>query len=82
MQGDLGKPVAKDEPGVAMVSGFSPNMLKAFLEGGKKEDVQAESDKMAADAAPEANATTKLTPEENMLKILGHESLANLKVCD
>lgn len=83
LQGDLGKPVAKDEPGVAIVSGFSPNMLKAFLEEGKKEDVQAEpeSDKMVADA-PEANAKTKLTPEENMLKILGHESFANLKVFD
>lgn len=88
LQGDIAKPVTKDEPGVSMVSGFSPNMLKAFLGEGKRKDVhdsEPESDKMAADTpgvTPKAKDKPKFTPEENMMNVLRHESYANLKVID
>ncbi len=43
--GELAKPVTAAEEGVAIMSGFSPNMLKVFMEGGaieREEELQLE----------------------------------------
>lgn len=62
-----------------MLSGFSQNMLKLFLEG-QGQDIDIKEDPAAQPAAQKERKV--ITPEEIMLKALGHESYANLKVLD
>jgi hypothetical protein len=47
---ELAKPVTATEEGVAIMSGFSPNMLKVFMEGGSiEEEEEVQMEEVAAD---------------------------------
>jgi len=75
------KPVTKDTPGVAMVSGFSGNLLKVFMDD--EELKEEEWSKVEEDGAEEEKAEKKsMTPEEIMQKALGKKSFDGLKVLD
>ncbi|GJJ14560.1 hypothetical protein Clacol_008825 [Clathrus columnatus] len=72
------KPITKDETGVAMLSGFSPNMLKIFLEGGRLDNISV----VEEEVDDKVSSKKTLTPEETMLRVLGHESFSGLQVLD
>jgi len=75
------KPVTKETPGVAMLSGFSGNLLKVFMEN---EEVPEEPfQEVDADGeAVEKEEKPKMTPEDVMNKALGKASYSGLKVSD
>ncbi|KAG8874158.1 hypothetical protein FRB97_006106 [Tulasnella sp. 331] len=80
------KPITKDTPGVAMVSGFSGNLLKVFME--KDEipeeewmDIVDEEGNTVAQSGEKA-AKVPMTPEDIMNKALGMKSYEGLKVLD
>ena len=83
-------PVKKDRKGVAMVSGYSPALLKAFMGMDVDADVDADA---PADTEEEAevgedvvNKEVKpkwvMTPEAVMLKVLGRKSFEPLQIAD
>ncbi|KAG8976373.1 hypothetical protein FRB90_009199, partial [Tulasnella sp. 427] len=92
LQGVVGaKPVTKDTPGVAMLSGFSGNMLKLFMEGAEEIEEEAEEEKMEEEEKEEGWSEVKgkekkekkrITPEEVMDKALFKKSFEGLKVLD
>ncbi|KAL5594665.1 hypothetical protein BROUX41_001581 [Berkeleyomyces rouxiae] len=82
-------PVQKDEPGTAMLSGFSQAMLKVFLEGNSfgqaalgeelvKVEVNAEGDVVVQDG----EATEEMTPTKLMEKAISHRAFDMLRVID
>ncbi|KAG8896124.1 hypothetical protein FRB99_009061, partial [Tulasnella sp. 403] len=71
------KPVEKSTPGVALVSGFSGNLLKVFMEEG-----ELRGDPAAVPGAEAEGSVAKMTPEEIMRKTLGKKSFDGLKVID
>ncbi|KAG9002857.1 hypothetical protein FRB94_003540 [Tulasnella sp. JGI-2019a] len=77
------KPITKDTPGVSIVSGFSGNLLKVFMDN---EEVPEEEWMEVVDE--EGNTVTKkaekpkMTPEDIMKKALGKKSYDGLKVLD
>lgn len=89
LQGVSGaKPVTKDTPGVAMLSGFSGNMLKLFMEGADELE-EAEEDKVVEEEkedgwseVKEKKEKKRMTPEEVMDKALNKKSYEGLKVLD
>lgn len=86
LAGDVAKPVTKDEEGVALVSGFSPGMLKIFLEEGSldEDDEVKVTAKEGEDDYEEVTKADKkqLDPVDSMLKTLGKESFSGLVVLD
>jgi len=76
------KPVTAEQKGVALVSGFSGNMLKVFMEGGEEEEEASlvpEGDTAAPD---EIKETKQMDPIAVMMKALGKKSFAPLTVVD
>ncbi|KIO28636.1 hypothetical protein M407DRAFT_179728, partial [Tulasnella calospora MUT 4182] len=94
LQGEIGaKPVTKDTPGVAMLSGFSGNMLKLFMEGAdelekveeeKPEEKIEEEEKEDgwSEVKEKKQEKNKISPEEIMDKALYKKSFEGLKVLD
>ncbi|KAG8926099.1 hypothetical protein FRC01_009331 [Tulasnella sp. 417] len=94
LQGEVGaKPVTKDTPGVAMLSGFSGNMLKLFMEGAdelevaeekKPEDNMEEEEKEDgwSEVKEKKQEKNQISPEEVMDKALHKKSFEGLKVLD
>ncbi|CAG7852546.1 Uncharacterized protein L728 [Serendipita indica DSM 11827] len=85
------KPVQADWEGVVCLSGFSPNMLKTFMEDGGVEALQEEMEKMEVVEVEQADGETvittkpekqKMTPEIFLQKALGKPSYATLVVED
>lgn len=91
LQGEVGvKPVTKQTPGVAMLSGFSGSMLKLFMEGSdglemsKKKNpeenmMEEENGNGLGEKQQEQN---RISPEEVMDKALHKKSFEGLKVLD
>jgi hypothetical protein len=74
-------PVQADTPGVAMMNGFSPAMLKVFM-GEDPAEEEAEWDMLVDEKpAPEAEKT-KMDPITIMKKALNKESFSGLVVLD
>ncbi|KDQ07191.1 hypothetical protein BOTBODRAFT_39027 [Botryobasidium botryosum FD-172 SS1] len=85
LAGDRGpKPVTAEQKGVALVSGFSGNMLKVFMEGGEDEEEEALVPEEEDAAAHETKKAKKaeMDPVAVMLKALGKKSFAPLTVVD
>ncbi|KAI9856411.1 MAG: hypothetical protein M1824_005449 [Vezdaea acicularis] len=87
------KPVQKDTPNTALVSGYSQGMLKVFLDGGdfgsaeeEEEEVTVETGKSEEGDDDDMEVITKKTkaddPEAVMKKALDHPSYVGLKVVD
>ncbi|KAG8968353.1 hypothetical protein FRC05_001577 [Tulasnella sp. 425] len=82
LQGVSGaKPVTKDTPGVAILSGFSGNMLKLFMEGADELE-EAEEDKVVEEEKDDGWSEVKekkkkktMTPEEVMDKALNKRAM-------
>ncbi|KAI0470731.1 hypothetical protein GGR56DRAFT_143210 [Xylariaceae sp. FL0804] len=91
------KPVTADEPGCAIVSGYSQGMLKVFLDSGSFEDPEAEEEE--DEAEPEITVTElvdgeiavleraarkkrKMDPMAVLRKAVGHKAYDPLKVVD
>lgn len=82
LQGAQGaKPVQASWEGVALMSGFSSNMIKTFMEGGETEKLEerSEGDDGVVVVKQEKNKTT---PEDVMRKALNKPSYATLVVVD
>ncbi|KAF8522189.1 hypothetical protein BU17DRAFT_45135 [Hysterangium stoloniferum] len=79
LAGNVAKPVTKDDEGVALVSGFSPGMLKIFLEQGAP-DVDVDEEDIEGNGEPAEKK--KLDPVDTMLTALRRESFAGLQVFD
>ncbi|KAF7789173.1 hypothetical protein EIP86_000110 [Pleurotus ostreatoroseus] len=71
-------PVTQDKKGVALMSGFSPSMLKAFL---GEEDEDPEWDMVDGDEDAKKKQE-ELTPFEMMKKVLSRKSYEGLVVTD
>ncbi|KAF8583509.1 hypothetical protein K439DRAFT_1348407 [Ramaria rubella] len=85
LAGSVSKPITKDEEGVALLSGFSPGLLKIFLgEETAEEEVQVETKTEEEGEFEEVTkvAKKKLDPVDTMIKALGKESFAGLTVLD
>ncbi|KIO28634.1 hypothetical protein M407DRAFT_242947, partial [Tulasnella calospora MUT 4182] len=97
LQGGVGaKQVTKDTPRVAMMSGFSGNMLKLFMEGADEVEVaktqntetkkESEDEKENVDGLSKVQekkqAQNRVSPEEIMNKALHQKSFEGLKVLD
>jgi hypothetical protein len=87
LQGAQGaKPVKADWEGVALMSGFSSNMLKAFMDNGEVEEeviVQVEENGELEEGIVILKKTKeKMRPEEMMKKALNRQSYATLMVVD
>ncbi|KAI5480511.1 hypothetical protein MNV49_000664 [Pseudohyphozyma bogoriensis] len=76
-QKTMSKPVTAQQPGVALVSGYSAAMVKVFLEGGEFGEEAEKEEGSQAKVGKEP-----MTPEQIMRKAIGHESFAGLKVFD
>ncbi|KIJ13342.1 hypothetical protein PAXINDRAFT_81425 [Paxillus involutus ATCC 200175] len=68
-------PVTGEREGVALLSGYSPSLLKVFM------DVEEEEDFEVLDNSGE-KVKQKFTPEEIMRKVLGRRSYSGLVVVD
>ncbi|TCD65395.1 hypothetical protein EIP91_002729 [Steccherinum ochraceum] len=81
-------PVTGEKKGVALMSGFSPNMLKVFVgldeeEAEDKEWVEVGEDGEVKEKGKKAKQDRpKLTPKEVVMKALGKESFSELIVVD
>ncbi|THH27836.1 hypothetical protein EUX98_g6351 [Antrodiella citrinella] len=73
-------PVLAEKQGVALMSGFSPNMMKVFM-GEEDEDADWEDVGERKDRKEEEEKVP-LTPREVMMKSLGKESFSGLVVVD
>jgi hypothetical protein len=87
LQGARGaKPVTAETEGVSMMSGFSSNMMKVFMESGNIEEEEEITEEVAGDDGEmvlvEKKEKKKMTPLEIMLKALNRPSYATLKVVD
>ncbi|PVF93373.1 hypothetical protein CPB86DRAFT_767963 [Serendipita vermifera] len=87
LQGARGaKPVTAEAEGVSMMSGFSSNMMKVFMESGTLEEEEEITEKETGDedgmVVVEKKEKKKMTPMEIMLKALNRPSYATLKVVD
>ncbi|KAG8906412.1 hypothetical protein FRB99_006914 [Tulasnella sp. 403] len=76
------KPVTKDTPGVAMVSGFSGNLLKLFMENEEiPEDEWTDVDKEGKETPAEAPKPS-ISPLDTMRKALNKSCYEGLRVFD
>ncbi|CAJ2502964.1 Uu.00g103580.m01.CDS01 [Anthostomella pinea] len=84
------KPVTAEEPGTALVSGYSQGMLKVFLENGSFDVPDDEDDKLqvaedgdAVVLETESRAKRqKMDPMNILKKAIGHKAYDSLKVMD
>jgi len=65
-----------------MVSGFSPGLLKVFLDGGDVVEDDEEMVIVEGEEGTEEKVKRKMDPVEVMVKALMKESFAGLKVAD
>jgi len=87
LQGAQGaKPVKADWEGVALMSGFSSNMLKAFMDNGEVEEEEVvemeENGELEEGIVVLKKTKEKMSPEEMMKKALNRPSYATLVVVD
>lgn len=75
-------PVTEDRKGVALMSGFSPSMLKGFLGEGDDGAVEDPDWEMVDETVPARKQSERLTPAETMKKVLSIRSYAGLVVVD
>jgi len=82
-------PVTGEKKGVALMSGFSPNMLKGFMGEDGEGDEEMRQDEDWEDVGEKGGKKEKmqkvkvqLTPRERMMKALGKESFSGLVVVD
>jgi hypothetical protein len=86
----VGKPVVAEEPGTALVSGYSQGQLKMFLDGGKFEDLEEEVEDVDMDAASgdedmvdvRVSKKQKVDPLITVKRAISHPAYAMLKVVD
>lgn len=79
------KPVNSDQPGTAMVSGYSPAMLKVFLDGGSFEDPEVEEDMVDVDVdgnAVDMRERQKMDPSVLVTKAISHKAYTMIQVVD
>lgn len=82
---DRSKPVTADQPGVALLSGFSPNLLKIFMESDEEElRKQLEEFAIVGKDGEEVKKSEKsaMNPVDVMMKAIGKKSFEGLKVLD
>jgi Domain of unknown function (DUF2828) len=85
LQGARGaKPVKADWEGVALMSGFSSNMLKTFMDNGevREEEIVEENVELEDGIVILKKTKQKMTPEDMMKKALNRPSYATLVVVD
>ena len=87
LQGAQGaKPVKADWEGVALMSGFSSNMLKVFMDNGEVEEEEVvemeENGELEEGIVVLKKTKEKMSPEEMMKKALNRPSYATLVVVD
>jgi hypothetical protein len=72
------KPALADTPNTAIVSGYSPGMLKTFLEGSDFDDANVEDveDEKSLEEKAKSNAL------QTMMKTIGHKSYGGLVIVD
>ncbi|KAK5106063.1 hypothetical protein LTS08_000179 [Lithohypha guttulata] len=84
------KPVAADQEGTSLVSGYSQGMLKVFLDNGAFEDPEAEEEIVQEEVEEDGNdeATVqvkkkqKVDPMSTVRKAISHKAYSMLKVVD
>lgn len=81
------KPVTANQPGTALVSGYSAAIVKVFLEGGEFEDEGDEVETVEEVDEETGTMVVKkvkvaMTPVDVMRKSVGHKSFEGLKVYD
>lgn len=81
------KPVTAEEPGTALVSGYSQGMLKVFLDGGSFEDMEEEEvivEKIGenGEVVIDKVKRQKLDPLSVVRKAVGHRAYDMLRVVD
>lgn len=86
LQGARGaKPVLGDREGVAMLSGFSSNMFKVFMEGGEIEEEDEDLEEVVDEdgmVVLTQKEKAKMTPEDVMKKAVNRPSYATIVVED
>lgn len=85
LQGATGaKPVtAEEKSGVSLMSGFSANMMKVFMDGGEDvEEVETVEEEGVDSEVVVKKVKQKMTPEQIMRKALDKPSYATLVVLD
>jgi hypothetical protein len=87
LQGAQGaKPVKADWEGVALMSGFSSNMLKVFMDNGEVEEEEIveveENGELEEGIVVLKKTKEKMSPEEMMKKALNRQSYGTLVVVD
>lgn len=80
------KPVLGDTPGTALLSGFSPNLLKIFMEG-DEEELRKQLEAFAVvdekgEVIGTAEAKSGMTPTDVMIKAVSKKSFDGLRVID
>lgn len=86
----VSKPVGAEEPGTALVSGYSQGQLKMFLDGGKFEDIEVEETVENADVEDgeedfvdvRVTKKQKIDPLAVVKRAISHPAYAMLKVVD
>ncbi|KAF9235234.1 hypothetical protein BU15DRAFT_78243 [Melanogaster broomeanus] len=78
--GDITAPVTGEREGVALLSGYSPSLLKVFMD--VEEEQEEEEDDWGVLVKPESEMKQAITPEEIMRKTLGRKSYDGLVVVD
>lgn len=66
----IGFPAAADEPGVTLMSGYSPSLLKFIFSGELQENIE-----IVTESGELKSVRTKLSPKETLAKILGDDGL-------
>jgi len=82
LAGQVAKQVTKDDEGVALVSGFSPGMLKVFLEDRLEDGEGEEGEEEKEGEEKEEKEKKRLDPLDTMIKALTKDSFGGLKVYD